>query len=126
MKISEIMKKDFVMVKEKESIQIALEKMNRLKINGMPVVDEEGKLKGIVVKADIYRFLIHPGHFNTCPVEWVMSKDVVTATGSEECLEVVNRLRKNKIIEMPVVEEDKIIGMIGIEDFLDYFIEKGI
>ncbi|SMB91326.1 CBS domain-containing protein [Desulfonispora thiosulfatigenes DSM 11270] len=126
MKVSEIIKNDFVLIRESESIEVALETMNRLKINGMPVVNKDNMLSGMVVKADIYRFLMHPGHYDTCPVEWVMSKNVVTADGDEELAVVAKRLREHNIIAMPVLKDDKIMGVITIEDFLDNCIAKGV
>ena len=88
----------------------------------MPVVDGNDTLVGMVVKADIYRFMIQPGHYVSCPVEWVMSKSVILAQSDEDLFTVAKRLRKNDIISMPVVKDDKIIGVISIEDLLDYFI----
>jgi CBS domain-containing protein len=88
----------------------------------MPVVDDDKNLVGMVVKADIYRFMVHPGHYVSCPVEWVMSKTVIVAQSNEDLFTVARRLRKNDIVAMPVVENDKIIGIISIEDLLDYFL----
>ena len=66
--------------------------------------------------------MVHPGHYVSCPVEWVMSKSVIVAQSNEDLYTVARRLRKNDIIAMPVVENDKIIGIIRIEDLLDYFL----
>lgn len=96
--------------------------MSDMKINGAPVVDKDDKLVGMIVKADIYRFLITPGHIDQCPVEWVMSKDVITASINEEVLTVARRLRENNIIAMPVLDGDIVRGVISIEDILDFYI----
>lgn len=124
MKVSEIIKNDFVILREKEHIKVALDTMNRLKINGMPVVNKDNLLSGMIVKADIYRFLMEPGHYDTCPVEWVMTKKVVTAQSDESPLDVAKRLREHNIIAMPVLKDDKLMGIISIEDILDYYIKK--
>ena len=73
MEVREIMKSPVIAVTPKETVDKALEIMFRENIYGMPVLDEDGNLVGIVVKADIYRFLIDPGHYKSCPVEWVMT-----------------------------------------------------
>jgi CBS domain-containing protein len=123
MKINSIIKKNFYTININDPIDKALDLMDKFSINGMPVVDDKDALVGMVVKADIYRFMIHPGHYVSCPVEWVMSKSVILAQSDEDLLIVAKRLRKNDIIAMPVVENDKIIGMISIEDLLDYFLD---
>ena len=122
MKIYKLMKKNFRTIRPEETIEDALQKMSDMKINGAPVVDKDDKLVGMIVKADIYRFLITPGHIDQCPVEWVMSKDVITASINEEVLTVARRLRENNIIAMPVLDGDIVRGVISIEDILDFYI----
>ena len=122
MKINSIIKQSFHTINVNDPIDKALDIMDKFDINGMPVVNDKDALVGMIVKADIYRFMIHPGHYVSCPVEWVMSKEVILAQSDEDLLVVANRLRKNDIISMPVVENDNIVGVISIEDLLDYFI----
>ena len=124
MKIYKLMKNNFISLQKDETIDVALEKMSNLKVNGAPVIDDAGKLIGMVVKADIYRFLTTPGHIEKCPVEWVMTKDVITATVDDELLSVANRLRENNIIAMPVIDDETVRGMISIEDILDFYINS--
>ena len=76
-----------------------------------------------MVKADIYRFLIDPGHYKSCPVEWVMTKEVVKAYAHEDIKVVAKRLREKDVIALPVIEGDKVVGIVSIEDFVDLFIE---
>lgn len=122
MKINSIIKQDFHTINVNDPIDKVLDIMDKFKINGMPVINDTNTLVGMVVKADIYRFMIHPGHYVSCPVDWVMSKSVIHAQSDEDLLTVAKRLRKNDIISMPVVENEKLIGIITIEDLLDYFI----
>jgi predicted transcriptional regulator len=122
MKINSIIKQNFYIINVNDPIDKALDLMDKFSINGMPVVDDKDTLVGMIVKADIYRFMIHPGHYVSCPVEWVMSKSVILAQSDDDLLTVAKRLRKNDIIAMPVLENDKIIGTISIEDLLDYFL----
>ena len=122
MKINSIIKQSFHTINVNDPIDKALDMMDKFDINGMPVVNDKDALVGMVVKADIYRFMIHPGHYVSCPVEWVMSKSVIQAQSNEDLSNVAKRLIKNHIIAMPVVENDNIVGVISIEDLLDYFI----
>ncbi|WP_271811569.1 CBS domain-containing protein [Clostridium beijerinckii] len=124
MKISSIIKPNFHTINVNDTIDKALDFMDKLNINGMPVVDDKEIVVGMIVKADIYRFMIHPGHYVSCPVEWVMSKSVISAQSDEDLLTVAKRLRENDIITMPVIEDKKIVGVINIDDLLDYFIDS--
>ena len=122
MNISTIIKDIAHTINVNDTIDNALSFMDSFKQNGMPVVNDDNKLVGMVVKADIYRFMIQPGHYNSCPVEWVMSKSVIIAHSDEDLITVAKRLRENNIIAMPVVDHDEVMGIISIEDLIEYFI----
>lgn len=122
--INEIMHSDIVKLRIDDNLKKALETINANKVNGAPVVDENDKLVGIIVKADIYRFLMEEGHYDTCPVDWVMTKNVVTASEDEGIVEVAARLRENDIIAIPIVDRDVLKGIVTIEDIVDYIIQK--
>lgn len=124
MNISSIIKSKNHIAKVNDTIDKVLELMDKDHINGMPVVDDYNNLVGMVVKADIYRFMMTPGHYDSCPVEWVMSKSVILAQSDEDVFTVAKRLRKNDIISMPVIENDKVIGIVSIEDLLEYFLNR--
>ena len=126
MKINSIIKQNFHTINISDTIDNALDFMDKFVINGMPVVDDKNTLVGMIVKADIYRFMIHPGHYVSCPVEWVMSKSVILAQSDEELSTVAKRLRQNDIVAMPVVENEKIIGIISIEDLIDFFLDTDV
>jgi CBS domain-containing protein len=124
MQIGDVMIKEIYMVREKDTIEDALKIMTEKKVNGLPVVNENNLLVGMVVKADIYRFMIQPGHIDSCPVEWVMSKDVVAVHPEESVKDAAEKILSNHIVAMPVVEDGKVVGVISIEDLLRYSVQK--
>ncbi len=124
MKISGILNKDVKTISENETIHQALQLMTAMKHNGLPVVNQNNELVGMVVKADIYRFLIDPGRFEGYPVERVMSKSVITAEAGEDIVSIAKRIRDNNIVAMPVVDNKTVIGMVSLEDIVDYFIRQ--
>lgn len=122
MKIKDIMNKVTIYFNEEDTVMYALNKMNEEKINGAPVVNKENEVTGMIVKADIYRFLSSLGHTEEYPLDLVMTKHVISAHPEEDIKTVALRLRKNDIIAMPVVDNDKLKGFVTIEDILDYLI----
>ncbi|MBA5851848.1 CBS domain-containing protein [Clostridium sp. cel8] len=123
--ITTIMHSKILKLRPDDTLSKALDVMGEHKVNGAPVIDIKGKLVGMIVKADIYRFLMEEGHYDTCPVEWVMTKDVITAHEDEDVIDVAKRIRKNNIIAIPVIDDDNTVeGMISIGDIVDYFIDK--
>lgn len=121
--LSKIITYDIIKLSPNDTLVKALEIMNNNNINGAPVVDDSGLLVGMIVKADIYRFLMDQGHYDTCPVEWVMTKKVITALKDEDVIEIAERLRKNDIIAIPIMDNNTILGLATMENIVDYFIE---
>lgn len=124
MYVKDIMVHGVITVKCEDTVAYALEIMNSKNINGTPVVDENMKLLGFLVKADIYRFLSSEGHYDTCPVDWVMSKDVVTVSKESTVNDAAKLMRHNDINGLPIVEDEVVIGILTFEDVIDYFLEK--
>jgi len=116
MKVKEIMNKEFLYVKEEDTDK---------KVNGTPVMNNNMEISGIVVKADIFRFLMEPGHYDSYPISAVMTTNLITAEEEEEVEEAALRLRKNNIIALPVINDKKALGLISLENIVDYFL-KGI
>jgi len=120
--LSNIINYDFIKLLPTDTVKFALEQMQKRKKSVAVIVDENDFLKGIIVKADIYRFLSQPGHFETYPVELAMTKAVITADKNDDIKDVAKLLRENDISAVPVVDDGKVIGLIGLEDIVDYFI----
>ena len=86
----------------------------RYRISGLPVVDEEGRLIGIVTNRDM-RF---ESDMSVTVASVMTSRDLVTApegVSSEEALEL---LKRHKIEKLPIVAEDgRLRGLITVKDF---------
>ncbi len=94
------------------------ELMGKYKISGVPVVDKEGKLVGIITNRDL-RFL---RDFST-PIGEVMTKEnLVTAPVGTDLEAAQKILMKHKIEKLPIVDDNGILkGLITIKD-----IEKAV
>ncbi len=96
----------------------AEELMGRYRISGVPIVDEEKKLVGIITNRDI-RFESDLGK----RIDEVMTKEeLITASAGISMEEAEAILRKWKIEKLPLVAEDgTLMGLITIKD-----IEKAV
>ena len=92
--------------------------MGKYKISGVPIVDEKGKLVGILTNRDL-RFLTD---YNI-PIEKVMTKDnLVTAPVNTDLTGAQDILMKHKIEKLPLIDENGTLkGLITIKD-----IEKAV
>ena len=93
--------------------------MNQYKISGLPVVDEENTLLGIVTNRDI-KYLRKEPH----PVTEVMTKaHLITGKRGTTLEEAKDILWRHRIEKLPIVDDDfKLIGLITSKD-IDNMIE---
>ncbi len=91
----------------------ALDMMREYHIGGIPVVDDNGLLRGIVTNRDL-RF---ERNLNR-PVDEVMtSENLVTTTQSTDLEEAADILQSHKIEKLPVVDADgKLVGLVTYKD----------
>ena len=85
-------------------------------------MDRNGKLVGMIVKADIYRFLITLGHIESVLVEWVISKDAhaLTSVRRRSAYRCQTAEKNNNIIGCPCWKEISYRSVISIEDILGF------
>ncbi len=94
-------------------VRDAKENMREHSIGGIPIVDDNGKLLGIVTNRDL-RFEKN----NDRPISEVMtSENLVTVAEGTSLDEAEGILQENKIEKLPVVNaEDKLVGLITFRD----------
>lgn len=104
------------------TVQDALFIMTDKGLGATNVVDEEGRLIGLVTDGDIRRGLDSGSDFLIWPVEEMMTKSPRTITKDRlaaEALHVMEQNQPRPITVLPVVDaEGKSIGMIHITDLL--------
>lgn len=123
--INEIIQKGFIKLSPEKTIGFSLKEMEKEKKSVAVVVDQNSYLLGIVVKADLFRFLREPGHYEDYPVNLAMTKSVITVKPEDNIIIAARLLRENNISAVPVIDDEKkVVGIIGLEDLVDYCIQK--
>ena len=104
---------DPITINQHATVRDALAIMTEYHIGGIPVIDENQKLVGIVTNRDL-RF---ERALNT-PISSVMTKDNLITTHQQVDMEAASRiLQLHKIEKLPVVDnEGRIIGLITYKD----------
>lgn len=94
--------------------------------NGLPVVDPEGRLLGLVTKLDVLRaFRSNSGcmflpyeEIMSSPAFSVMSREVQTVTPLAPLTRVLDNLVSTGVKSLPVVDGERLVGIISREDVL--------
>ena len=101
----------------------ALQKMDRHNIGALVVLEGE-KMVGIISERDYARKVILKGrHSQDTPVKEIMTASVTTVTPDitlEECMELFTDKHTR---HLPVVENDRLVGIISIGDIVKGIIE---
>ena len=104
-----------ITVTKDETVLVAKNLMREYSIGGIPVIDEQGKLIGIITNRDL-RFESD----NTRKISEVMtSENLVTVAEGTSLKEAELVLQDNKIEKLPVVNADyKLVGLITYRDII--------
>ena len=104
---------DPVTLPQTASVADAKQKMQQYKIGGIPIIDQENRLIGIVTNRDL-RF----EKDNSRPIKEVMTqRNLITVDESTSLNDAEAILQKHKIEKLPVVsKEDKLVGLITFRD----------
>ncbi len=121
MRVKDYMVKKVITIGPGRTIFEASKLMKRYSIRHLPVV-ERGKFSGLITEGDI-REVMFPSMIEKITVKEVMLTNPVTVD-PEESLEGAARLiYKYKIGGLPVVQGDKLVGILTVPDILQFFIQ---
>ncbi|MGV8146085.1 MAG: CBS domain-containing protein [Alkaliphilus sp.] len=143
MLVKDIMTKHVFTVKKEEKIENAVKILMDNNFSGMPVVDDENKVIGVITEGDlIYRSkkLRIPTFFTILDsyiflesmknlekqikkmvgyrVEDVMTADVITVKEDTTIEEVATLMTRKKINRIPVVREGVLVGVVSRRDII--------
>jgi CBS-domain-containing membrane protein len=142
-KAKDIMTRDVITVELDMEVVHAAKLLLDHHINGLPVVDKEGNLKGIICQSDLVvqqRKVPLPSFFimldsfvplasprniekelkkmSALTVRKAMTTNPVTIGPDTDLEDIATLMVKHTIHTLPVVEQGKIVGIIGKEDIL--------
>jgi CBS domain-containing protein len=142
MKVRDVMTTDVLTVREDTSFKETVEVLVENRISGVPVVDGEGLLVGLVTEADLVskeafdlrqrRPLAAVADLIAGVSRWsgkatgltagdVMTDRVVTAAPAESLRAAARRMLDVGVKRLPVVEDGRLVGIISRQDLLRIF-----
>ncbi len=106
---------DPIILNEEALLKEAVVLMNKNKIGGIPIVDKDMKLKGILTNRDI-RF---QKDLNLCVSEVMTKENLITGNINTNLKEAEKILTKYKVEKLPLVDKtNKLIGLITYKDIM--------
>jgi len=142
------MRRGPITVTETDTIQDAVEKMTENHLSALPVIDDDGCLKGILTVSDMLRLIQDAERTLDCDmaiydesylvvdlireclgsdeVATVMSNATVTAEQNDCLQEVAKMMVKHQVHHVPVINHDKkLLGIVSATDYVRFVAEMG-
>lgn len=118
--VEQFMAVDLFTVRPEDVIDLAASLMHWRRVRHVPVEDDAGKLIGIVSHRDLVELIASGRALSVNPVivRDVMKTNVITVNADTSTLEALKLLRENNIGCLPVVKDDRLIGIVTAYDFL--------
>ena len=146
MVVKDVMRQPVITVSEDATLREAIAMLSVHGISGLPVVDTDGKLVGIVTEHDIIKSML-PTYQDVFsmdasvvspslmemrvyavqdnPVCSVMSRNVVTLTEDDTILKAASTIILKKVKRLPVVRDNRPVGIVSRIDIVRAIMEGG-
>jgi CBS domain-containing protein len=143
MKVADVMTRWVISVRPEASVLEAVRLMLQDGISGLPVVDRNGVLVGMITEGDFLRrteigterqrprwleFLLWPGELaadyvraHAPRIEEVMSREIVGVEETTPLAEIVRLMERHRVKRLPVLRNGQLIGIVSRTDLLGAF-----
>ena len=118
-KVGDIMTRSFIFVSPETNLGDCAKTMVKKRVGSL-IIQEGGKLKGILTEKDIIWAVVKKTRkgLKDILVSDLMKKKVFTIKPSADIIEAMKRFKKKKVRRLPVVENGKLIGLLTEKDIL--------
>jgi CBS domain-containing protein len=118
LRVGDYMTTDLVTAKPDSELTRVVRTLIDKDISGLLVVDENGKLVGILTERDCLAAATTAGYFDEWggPVADYMSSPVETVSSGENLIDVAIRMTQSSYRRFPVVDDDRLVGLISRRD----------
>ena len=142
MRAREIMTSPVITLRENDTLATAARILVEKRVSGLPILDAEGKLVGVLTMTDLtprdgevphsdvkaiqlFRRWLGPGGIaeaygeaEKIPLKDVMQVDLVTAAPDAEIEHVARLMLDNGVNHIPIVEGERVVGIVTRHDYL--------
>ena len=116
----EIMTKNVISVRKETPIREAMELMLNHKISGLPVVDDDMNLVGVISEKDVVTLLYDIDNLESQRVQSFMTERPICFDIDDGLVEICDFFSKNLFRRVPITSEGKLVGIISVPDIIQY------
>lgn len=126
-----------VTIGAEESVHAAIVELNNHGFGALVVLDQDGKVGGIVTERDILKCCgetcdqlqkIATREHAICQVSVgsIMTRDLIIGVPDDDINFVMGVMTKHRIRHLPILDEGKLVGIISISDLVNAHLEENV
>jgi|SRR6476469_3365718 CBS domain-containing protein len=122
MKAYDIMSIDIEAAKENATVSEIGTRLILRSINGMPIIDDDGKVIGILTIIDILRAIKDNKNIDLLKASDIMTRSPIVIYQETSIMDIIDIMDKKGIEMIPVVDEerdDRLIGIVSRKDIIE-------
>ena len=120
--VADVMTRDLIVFTKDQSIHEVMQKFIKYRISGGPVVDQAGKLIGVISEADCMKEISDSRYFNMPildkTVAHFMTSKVDTIEACKTIFEAASKFLKTTRRRFPVLDKNQLVGQISRKDIV--------
>jgi CBS domain-containing protein len=114
-----------ITVLPQQTVATAVHVLTKNRIGAAPVVDDQGRVVGIVSERDVIRGIAeHGGTLLTLPVEHLMTREVRTCLPEDRLVDLMQIMTSQRIRHLPIVKNGALCGIVSIGDVVKQRLEE--
>ncbi len=122
LKAKDIMTTDVITVKSKTSVYEAIEELIDNNITGLPVVDDDMNVVGVISEKDMLKLLYDLEKEGGTVADY-MTETAVSFDPEDNLIDVCNCFIKNPFRRVPILSDGKLAGIISRSDVIEYILK---
>ena len=120
-KASSAMSRDIITVNRETCVYEAISLMVENEVAGLPVVNVDGTVAGIITEKDVLKLLYHLESCDTT-VEHFMTEDIVTFDEDDSLIDITECFLTNPFRRVVITSGGKISGVVSRRDIIKYIL----
>ena len=126
MKVKECMCNNVCVAKPETTIYDTAKLMETNKVGCIPICDSNNSLVGLVTDRDlVLRGIVWDKDVKTTPISEIMTTDICSCTQEDDVYDVECTMSQNQVRRIPVVENNKVVGILTLGDLAHWTKEIG-
>ena len=110
---------------EKDTLKTASNKLQTHNVGVMPVLSEQDKsVIGIISERDLARYIYRDEFSSELLVTKIMTTNIISCNLNTSVTELMEIISNHKIRHIPIIEENKLLGIVSIGDVVNHIIEQ--